>query len=108
MIIFLQQNFIGSQLFAARQFEELVHRLNSFGTDKQLIMYHIKSIFRRQYEFSCSSKNCPSRAGSSIKRLDTIDDMTLHPPNALNDCENSISKSINLWEHGTADASAIS
>ena len=35
--------------------------LNSFGTDKQLIMYPLRNIFCRSYQFaSCSSEYCPS------------------------------------------------
>lgn len=82
--------------------------LNSFGTDKQLIMYHIKYIFQRRYEFTCSSENCPSRICDAKKQIDIVDDMTLHTPNALQGDKNAILKSIELWELGMADAAAIS
>ena len=82
--------------------------LNSFGTDKQLIMYHIKTIFQRKYEYTCSSKNCPSREGDVGNQIDIVDDMTLHTPNNVCPGDNAIVKSIKLWELGTVDAAAIS
>ena len=36
--------------------------LNMFATDKQVIMYQIKNMFRRTYEYLCSSDKCPSDA----------------------------------------------
>ena len=56
--------------------------LSSYGTDKQLIMYHIRNIFKRNYEFTCSSENCPSRKDTNDAHKSTavVEDMTLHLP----------------------------
>ena len=81
--------------------------LNSFGTDKQLIIFHIKNIFQRNYNFTCSSENCPSQ-NHLVNQSGVVEDMTLHEPCSLDRDENAIAKSIKMWELGTSDAATIS
>ena len=82
--------------------------LSSFGTDKNLIMYHIRALFQRNYNFTCSSQNCPSREGGISNQRDIVDDMTLHSPTTTAESQTLLAESIKMWELGTADAAAIS
>ena len=49
--------------------------LSAFGTNKQMFLHPISSIFPRKYNFTCSSDKCPAGSGFS----DNISAMTLHP-----------------------------
>ena len=80
--------------------------LNMFATDKQVIMYKIKNMFCRIYDYLCSSDNCPSDAVNVYPKNDTVDDMILHIPNLA--YKNSLRKSIVMWEHGTSSKAVIS
>ena len=81
--------------------------LSSYGTDKQLIMYHIRNT---NYEFTCSSENCPSRKDTNDTHKSTavVEDMTLHLPLYVDKEESVAAKSIKLWELGTSHEAAIS
>ena len=76
--------------------------LDGFGTDKQVVMYHISCVYRRNYDYTYSSDNCPSHMGDSQLSTDAVDDMTLHQSTTLGKTENIIEKSIKLWELGIA------
>ena len=82
--------------------------LNMFGTDKQLIMYQIKNIFQRTYDFFCSSNKCPSNIVNICPKNDTVDDMTLHHDIPDLADKTSVQKSIEMWELGTSSKAAIS
>ena len=82
--------------------------LDGFGTDKQIVMHHISSMYCRNYDYTCSSNNCPSHVGNFQLTTDTVNDMTLHQPISLNNNENIIEKSIELWELGSAPQAEIS
>ena len=83
--------------------------LNSFGTDKKnLIMYHIKALYQRNYNSTCSSQNCPSREGGTSNQIDIVDDMTLHSYSTIVESQTGVAESIKMWELGTANAAAIS
>ena len=81
--------------------------LNSFGTDKQFIMYPLRNIFSRSYQFaSCSSEHCP--LDKSILLNDNFSDVTLHSPDAKTENSTCISQSIKEWEQGISSKAAIS
>ena len=82
--------------------------LNRFGTDKNLIMYHVMALYQRNYNFTCSSQNCPSREGGTSNQIDIVDDMTLHSHSTIVEGQTGVAESIKMWELGTANAAAIS
>ena len=57
-------------------------------------MYHISSVYRWHYDYTCSSDNCPSHMGDFQLSTDAVDDMTLHQSTTLGKNENIIEKSI--------------
>ena len=59
-------------------------------------MYHISSVYRRNYDYTCSSDNCPFHMGDFQLSTDAVDDMTLHQSTTLGKNENIIEKSIKL------------
>ena len=80
---------------------------NSFGTDKQHIMYPLRNIFCRSYQFaSCSSEYCP--LDRSILANDSFSDVTLHFPDAETEDSNCVNQSTKEWEQGTSTKAAIS
>ena len=82
--------------------------LDGFGIDKQVVMYKISNFYRRNYDYTCSSDNCPSHIGDFQLSTDAVDDMTLHQSITLGKNENIIEKSIKLWELGIAPQAEIS
>ena len=57
--------------------------IDSFGTDKQFTLYHIRYLFRRRYEFICSACRCPSKSlvyDASVSY--NVSEMTLHESSA--------------------------
>ena len=71
-------------------------------------MYHISSVYRRNYDYTCSSDNCPSHMGDFQLSTDAVDDMTLRQSTTFGKNENIIEKSMKLWELGTALQAEIS
>ena len=82
--------------------------LDGFGTDKEVVIYHIISVYRQNYDYACSSDNCPSHMGDFQLSTDAVDDMTLHLSTTSGKNENIIEKSIKLWELETAPQAEIS
>ena len=81
--------------------------LNAFGTDKQLIMYPIRAMFLRTYEYSsCSSEKCP--LNSFDVKHDNFSDMTLHLPDVETEDAGMIEQSIREWELGISTKAMIS
>ena len=79
-----------------------------YGTDKNITFYHISTIFRRHYHYTCSSDRCPSRDLDAKSRHDEVSDMTLHFPTNIIPDELTIETSIREWEQGTSDTTLIS
>ena len=71
-------------------------------------MYHIKTLYRRNYNFTFASQNCPSREGGISNQIDIVDNMTLHSPSTIAEGQTLVAESIKMWELGTTDAVAIS
>ena len=82
--------------------------LDGFGTDNQVVMYNISSVYRRNYDYTCPSDNCPSHVGDFQLSTDAVDDMTLHQSTTLGKNENIIEKSITLCELWIAPQAEIS
>ena len=82
--------------------------LDGVRIDKQVVMYHITSVYRRNYDYTCSSDNCPSQMGAFQLSTDAADDMILHQSITLGKNENIMEKSIKLWELGTAPQAEFS
>ena len=85
--------------------------LDSFGTDKQVTLYHIKYLFRRRYKFICSAGRCPSKSfGSNTSVSDAVGDMTLHEASAgdTDGLPLPLQNSIREWELGTSEKALVS
>ena len=79
----------------------------TYCTDKQIIVYPIRSIFRRKYDYSeCSSGKCPVKSDDAMSNY--VRDMTLHHPDiAVNEPE-LIEQSIKEWALGFSSKALIS
>ena len=83
--------------------------LDSFGTDKQVTLYFIRHMFKRTYQYLCSSDECPSKTLNVNPPSDYVSDMTLHEPTSSSKCDDSIlERSIKDWELGTSKSALIS
>ena len=83
--------------------------LDSFSTDKQITLYHIRHLFKRKYQFICSSDHCPSKSIVN-STCDTVSDMTLHEPSASNTDGKTLplQKGITEWELGVSEKALVS
>ena len=54
--------------------------LNSFGTDKKVTFHHIRDMFKRKYQYICSSNRCPSKSIQTDVAEDFVSDVSLHTP----------------------------
>ena len=52
----------------------------------------IKALYQQNYNFTCSSQNCPSREGGTSNQIDIVDDMTLHYFPCDEHCSEKVSK----------------
>ena len=80
--------------------------LDSFGTDKQIILYHIQDLFQRKYIYLCSSDQCPTKTSAVESPAGIVSDTTLHEPSDGKDL--SLEKSIKEWEDGSSKHSLVS
>ena len=80
--------------------------LDSFGTDKQVTLYHIRDIFQRTYQYLCSSDKCPSNRSKAVSPVDVLSDMTLHKPK--DGIGLTLERSIKEWESASSENAFIS
>ena len=80
--------------------------MDSFGTDKQITFYHIRNLFRRRYDYFCSSNQCPSKSSPDQFLSDHVSDMTLHEP--VDGIGSGLERSIREWELGTSKHALVS
>ena len=80
--------------------------LDSFGTDKQVTLYHTRDIFQRTYQYLCSSDKCPSNLSKAVSPVDVVSDMTLHEPK--DGIGLTLERSIKEWESASSENAFIS
>ena len=82
--------------------------LDAYGTDKNVTLYPIRHIFKRRYEYVCSSENCPSNTLHNDYSSDYVSDMTLHEAKLRSPEDSILINSIKEWELGTSRSAFIS
>ena len=83
--------------------------LDSFRTDKQVTLYFIRRMFKRTYQYLCSSDKCPSKSFNDNPPSDNVTDISLHKTTSSSNSDDSIlESSIKEWELGTSESALIS